>query len=122
VGDLGYLDEDGYLHPVDRRVDLIITGGANVYPAEVEAALSSHPEVLDVAVIGIPDAEWGKRVHAIIQPREPANPPSVEELDHHARERLMPYKAPKTYEFVEDFPRDLSGKLRRTKLVAERTE
>ena len=69
VGDLGWVDEEGYLFIADRRVDLIITGGANVYPAEVEAALHEHPAVADVAVIGVPDEEWGKRVHAVIQPR-----------------------------------------------------
>jgi bile acid-coenzyme A ligase len=121
VGDMGWVDEEGYLYIADRRVDLIISGGANVYPAEVEAVLSSHPEVVDVAVIGVPDATWGKRVHAIVQPREPSNPPSEEDLSQYVRERLMPYKVPKTYEFVENFPRDPSGKLRRTKLVADRT-
>ena len=122
VGDMGWVDEDGYLYPADRRVDLIISGGANVFPAEVEAALSSHPEVVDVAVIGLPDEQWGKRVHAVLQPRDLANPPSVEDLNTYARERLMPYKAPKTYEFVEDFPRDPSGKLRRSRLVADRSQ
>jgi bile acid-coenzyme A ligase len=121
VGDLGFMDEGGFLHPVDRRVDMIITGGENVFPAEVEAALSSHPDVQDVAVIGVPDEQWGRRVHAIVQARDPDNPPSVEELDRYARERLMPYKVPKTFEFVEEFPRDPSGKLRRSKLVADRT-
>jgi len=120
VGDMGWVDKEGYLYPADRRVDLVITGGANVFPAEVEAALSCHPEVVDVAVIGLPDEQWGKRVHAIIQPKDPADPPSEEDLNGHARRRLMPYKVPKTYEFVEDFPRDPSGKLRRTQLVAER--
>jgi bile acid-coenzyme A ligase len=120
MGDLGWVDEEGYLYVADRRVDLIISGGANVFPAEVEAALSSHPEVADVAVIGLPDSAWGKRVHAIIQPHDPAQPPSKDELRRHARERLVPYKAPKTYEFVVDFPRDPSGKLRRSQLVQER--
>jgi bile acid-coenzyme A ligase len=77
--------------------------------------------VLDVAVIGLPDERWGKRVHAIILPRDSGNPPPVEDLNTYARERLTPYKAPKTYEFVEDFPRDPSGKLRRSKLVADRS-
>jgi bile acid-coenzyme A ligase len=120
VGDMGWVDQDGYLFLADRRVDLIISGGANVFPAEVESALSSHPAVLDVAVIGLPDEQWGKRVHAIILPRDRSNPPEIEDLKAYARERLMPYKVPKTYEFVEDFPRDPSGKLRRTKLVEDR--
>ncbi|TMK82792.1 MAG: feruloyl-CoA synthetase, partial [Actinobacteria bacterium] len=67
VGDVGYLDEDGFLYLVDRRVDLIISGGANVYPAEVEIALMDHPKVADVVVIGVKDDEWGRRVHAIIE-------------------------------------------------------
>jgi bile acid-coenzyme A ligase len=76
----------------------------------------------EVNAPGSPDAGTeGERVHAIIQPRDPANPPSIEELNWHARERLMPYKVPKTYEFVADFPRDPSGKLRRSKLIADRT-
>ena len=120
MGDLGWLDEGGYLFIADRRVDLIITGGANVYPAEVEAALSGHPGVGDVVVIGVPDAEWGKRVHAIVQPRDPADPPTVANLDRHCRERLAGYKVPKTYEFAASFLRSEAGKVRRSALVAER--
>src|SRR5919205_4395621 len=74
LGDLGWLDEDGYLYIADRRVDMIVSGGANVYPAEVEAALSEHPALADVAVIGVPDEEWGRRVHAVVQPANPADP------------------------------------------------
>lgn len=120
VGDLGWVDDQGYLFLADRRVDMIITGGANVFPAEVEAALSEHPQVMDVAVIGVPDEEWGRRVHAIVQPRDPARPPSPEALDVHCRERLAPYKAPKSYEFVAALGRDPSGKMRRSAMVAER--
>ena len=120
VGDMGWTDDEGYLYPADRRGDLIISGGANVFPAEVEAALSSHPEIVDVAVIGLPDPDWGKRVHAIVQPRDPDRPPSTDDLNRHVRERLMPYKAPKSYEIVAELPRDPSGKLRRGKLVEER--
>lgn len=120
VGDLGYVDEQGYLYIADRRVDMIISGGANVYPAEVEAALSEHPDVADVVVIGLPDDEWGKRVHALIQPTDYATLPTVSALDHHCRQRLMAYKVPKTYEFVEQLPRQLSGKIRRTALVQAR--
>lgn len=120
IGDLGWVDEEGYLYIADRRTDMIVTGGANVYPAEVEAALGEHPEVIDVVVVGVPDDEWGRRVHAIIQPRDPANPPDVRELDRHVRERLVNYKAPKTYEFLTEFPRNEAGKIRRTQLAAER--
>jgi len=120
MGDLGWLDEENYLFIADRRVDLIITGGANVYPAEVEAALTEHPGVGDVAVIGVPDDDWGKRVHAMIQPRDPADPVTVAALDAHCRERLASYKIPKSYEFSDQLPRDEAGKLRRSGLVAER--
>jgi bile acid-coenzyme A ligase len=120
VGDLGWVDEDGYLYIADRRTDMIVSGGANVYPAEVEAALGEHPSIADLAVIGVPDEEWGKRVHAVVQPLDPANPPSVRELDTHVRERLASYKVPKTYEFVAELPRNEAGKIRRAALAAER--
>ncbi|RIK46796.1 MAG: hypothetical protein DCC58_01890 [Chloroflexi bacterium] len=120
VGDMGWVDADGYLFLADRRTDLIITGGANVYPAEVEAALIEHPLVYDVAVIGVPDDDWGKRVHAIIQPPHLDAAPDVAALDAHVRERLAAYKAPKTYEFVAQLPRDDAGKIRRAALAAER--
>jgi bile acid-coenzyme A ligase len=121
VGDLGWLDEDGYLYIADRRTDLIITGGVNVYPAEVEAALVGHPQVADAVVVGLPDVEWGKRVHAIVQPADVANPPTVHELAAHVAEHLSPAKRPKTYELVGRVPRDESGKVRRSQLVAERS-
>lgn len=117
VGDMGWVDDEGYLYLADRRTDLIITGGVNVYPAEVEAALSEHPGIGDVAVIGLPDEEWGKRVHAIVQPGEEL---TVEELDAHCRERLSSHKVPKSWEFVDSLPRDEAGKLRRSALVAGR--
>jgi bile acid-coenzyme A ligase len=120
IGDLGWLDSDGYLYIADRRVDLVISGGANVYPAEVEAALSDHPGIADIAVIGVPDEEWGRRVHAIVQPLDPASPPPVAELDALCRERLASYKAPKTYEFIAELPRNEAGKIRRAALVEER--
>src|SRR5207249_6933451 len=86
VGDLGYLDEDGFLYLVDRRVDLIISGGANVYPAEVEIALMDHPKIADVVVIGLKDEEWGRRVHAIIQAADAADPPSFDEIRAYAKD------------------------------------
>ncbi len=120
IGDLGSVDVDGYLFIADRRTDMIVTGGANVFPAEVEAALGEHPDVADAVVVGVPDDEWGRRVHAIVQPRDPANPPPVVALNAHVRERLVNYKAPKTYEFLVEFPRNEAGKIRRTQLAAER--
>jgi bile acid-coenzyme A ligase len=120
VGDLGWLDEDGYLYIADRRADMIVTGGANVYPAEVEAVLSEHPGVSDVAVIGLPDEEWGQRVVALVQPTDPSSPVPAEELDCFCRERLSTYKAPKSYDFVDRLPRSEAGKLNRSALIAER--
>jgi bile acid-coenzyme A ligase len=115
LGDLGWLDEDGFLYLADRRTDMIITGGANVYPAEVEAALSEHSDVVDCAVIGIPDPEWGSRVHGVVQLRE-GGTATAEDLRDHCRNRLAPYKVPKTFEFTEQLPRSAAGKLRRTAL------
>ena len=114
VGDLGRLDEDGYLHLDGRREDLIITGGVNVYPTEVENVLSEHPLVDDVAVYGVPDETWGQRVCATV-----VGAVSAAELDSWAREHLAPPKRPKDYRFVEDLPRTLTGKVRRLDLAAE---
>ncbi|GAB2851406.1 AMP-binding protein [Actinocorallia aurea] len=118
AGDLGYLDEDGYLYLLDRAADLIVTGGANVYPAEVENALLDHPGIADVAVIGLRDPEWGRRVHAVVEPADPAAPPA--DVIAYARSRLAPYKVPKTVEFVAALPRSAATKLSRTALVQER--
>jgi bile acid-coenzyme A ligase len=120
IGDLGWLDEDGYLYIADRRKDMIITGGANVFPAEVETALSEHPDVTDQVVVGVPDEEWGHRVHAIIQARDPASPPEEDQLRAHCKERLASYKVPKSFELVERVPRTEAGKLNRTQLGEER--
>ncbi len=119
VGDMGHVDAEGYVYLSDRRVDLIIRGGANIYPAEIEAALSEHPDIADVAVIGIPHDELGKTVHAIVEPRpgiaidEPA-------LRAWMKPRLTTYKLPESYEFMPVLPRDPSGKIRRSQLAAER--
>jgi bile acid-coenzyme A ligase len=115
LGDLGWLDEDGFLFLADRRTDMIITGGANVYPAEVEAALSEHSDVVDCAVVGVPDPEWGSRVHAIVQLRSGATA-TADDLRAHCRQRVAPYKVPKTFEFIELLPRSAAGKLRRSAL------
>lgn len=119
AGDLGYLDEDGYLHLADRRHDLIISGGANVYPSEVEQVISALQGVEDVVVIGIPDAEWGQRVHAVIEMSEGASI-SEEDLSLACRENVAPHKRPKEFEFVERLPRSDAGKIRRTQIAAER--
>ena len=120
IGDLGWLDEAGYLFIADRRVDMIVSGGANVFPAEVEAALLEHPEVFDVAVVGLPDPEWGQRIHAIVQPTDSQRPPSSESLRVHCRERTAAYKVPKAFEWVVKLPRSDAGKLNRSALVEER--
>jgi bile acid-coenzyme A ligase len=120
VGDLGWLDEDGYLFIADRRTDMIKTGGVNVFPAEVEACLIQHPDVADIAVIGLPDAEWGRRVHAVVVPADRLRPPPAEALTAFCKARLSPVKAPKTYEFVDGLPRNDAMKLNRGKLAEER--
>jgi bile acid-coenzyme A ligase len=120
VGDMGYLDADGYLYLVDRRVDLIITGGANVFPAEVEAALIDHPKIADVVVVGLKDPEWGRRVHAIIEPANPADPPTFDEVKEYTKSRLLPYKVPKTMELVDAIPRSEAMKVNRGRLVEAR--
>jgi bile acid-coenzyme A ligase len=122
IGDLGWLDEQGYLYLADRRVDMIVSGGANVYPAEVEAALSEHPGVDDVVVIGLPDPDWGKRVHALIQPTDSVNPVTPEEIVAFAKTRLSSYKVPKTVELVDKIPRNEATKVNRTALVEARVQ
>lgn len=113
LGDIGWFDEDGYLYLADRRTDMILVGGSNVYPAEIEAALDEHPLVQSSAVIGLPDDDLGARVHAIVQGR-----PGLEEADLRAyvAQRLVTYKQPRSYEFVAEPLRDDAGKVRRTAL------
>jgi len=113
TGDLGYLDEDGYLFVSDRRDDLIVTGGENVYPAEVEAALTSHPGVLEAAVVGLEDDRWGGTVAAVVVTREGKSPDAAA-LAQHLRASLAGYKVPRRFEFsTEPLPRTASGKLQR---------
>ena len=111
VGDMGWIDADGYIYISDRRVDMIISGGANIYPAEVEAALLAHPRVLSCAVVGLPDDDLGQRVHAVI---EPAGPIDETELRLFLAERLVRYKVPRTFRFVDRPLRDDAGKVRRS--------
>jgi bile acid-coenzyme A ligase len=122
LGDLGWVDDDGYLYLADRRVDMIISGGANVYPAEVEGALTEHAGVADAVVVGLPDDEWGERVHAIVVPADAAGAPSPEELRSFCRQRLASYKVPKTVELVASLPRSDAGKIRRGDLARERRD
>lgn len=120
VGDLGWLDEDGYLYYADRRVDMIVSGGANVFPAEVEAALIDHPQIADVVVIGLKDDYWGRRVHAVVQVMDPADPPTEAELIAYAKRRLAGHKVPKTVELVELIPRTEATKVNRRSLIDAR--
>lgn len=112
TGDIGYLDKEGYLHVLDRRDDLIVSGGENVYPAEVEEVLRAHEAVADAAVTGLPDAEWGQRVVAAVVLR-PGRSLAPEELLAFCRQRLGGYKVPKELRLVPSLPRSASGKLLR---------
>jgi O-succinylbenzoic acid--CoA ligase len=110
TGDIGYLDRDGYLTVLDRRADLIITGGENVYPSEVESILTRHPAVVDAGVFGLPDPEWGQRVAAAVVARQPV---SASDLQLHSKRFLAAYKVPTVYFWVESIPRTASGKILR---------
>ncbi len=113
LGDIGSFDTDGYLYLADRRTDMILVGGANVYPAEIEAALDEHPLVASSAVIGLPHEELGNQIHAIIQPRDGLD---LDDLHRHLAERLVIYKRPRSFEMVDENVRDDAGKVRRTAL------
>ena len=120
AGDLGWLDEDGYLYIADRRSDMVVTGGANVYPAEVESALIDHELIVDVVVIGLADTAWGRRVHAVVQPVDPHRPPTADDVIAYAKSKLAGYKVPKTVEFVERIPRTEATKVNRAAMVEAR--
>jgi long-chain acyl-CoA synthetase len=124
LGDVGYLDEDGWLFLTDRSANLIISGGVNIYPAEVEAALITHPAVGDVAVIGVPNQEWGEEVKAVVevQPGLVGSPELAAELLKHARANLPSYKCPRTVDFIDRLPREDNGKLYKRKLREEYRE
>jgi long-chain acyl-CoA synthetase len=113
VGDVGYLDEDGYLFLCDRKIDMIISGGVNIYPAEIEAVLVTHPAVLDAAVFGVPDDEFGEAVKSVVElaPGHEASDGLTEEILSYARERLAKYKVPRSLDFTDEFPRTETGKL-----------
>lgn len=120
LGDMGYLDADGYLYLGDRAADMILSGGANIYPAEIESAIQEHPAIKSCAVIGLPDDDKGNMVHAILE-ADP-NEVSEQELKTFLGERLVIYKVPRTYEFVDFALRDDAGKVRRSALRAERLQ
>ena len=114
TGDLGYLDAECYLYVADRRDDLIVTGGENVYPAEVESAILGHPSVAECAVVGLPDARWGAQVVAVVLPADIPGVIDAAALEAHARSHLAGYKVPRRFVFVEEpLPRTASGKVQR---------
>jgi acyl-CoA synthetase (AMP-forming)/AMP-acid ligase II len=117
VGDIAYRDDEGYLYICDRKADMIISGGMNIYPAEIEAALEQHPGIFDVAVFGIPSEEWGEAVHATVV-RSPGSSLTVEEVTAFAREHLASYKVPRSVDFMNELPRTGSGKLLKRQLRA----
>ena len=110
VGDIAYMDSEGYYFICDRRIDMIISGGTNIYPAEVEAVLHAHPAVMDAAVIGVPDDRWGESVKAVVQLRAGMTA-SAQDLIRFCGERLAGYKKPRSVDFVDEMPRDAAGKL-----------
>jgi long-chain acyl-CoA synthetase len=118
LGDMGSLDEDGFLYLSDRSADVVISGGVNVYPAEVDAVLLEHPAVGDVATIGVPDEEWGERVLAVVEPRAgvATSPELADELVAFCRERLAHYKCPRGVDFVDRLPRSDAGKIVRRRV------
>jgi acyl-CoA synthetase (AMP-forming)/AMP-acid ligase II len=110
VGDIAYMDDEGFVYVCDRKRDMIISGGVNIYSAEIEDVLHGHPKIRDAAVFGVPDDEWGERVHAAIQ-LKPGDSMTEDEVCEFARQHLAGYKAPREVSFHEDFPRDSAGKL-----------
>ena len=117
TGDLGYRSDDGYLYVTDRLKDMIITGGENVYPREIEDVLFAHHGVLEAAVIGVPDEEWGERVHAVVV-QKPGVTVSAEELIGHCRQQLARYKCPKSVAFADSLPKNATGKVLKKELRA----
>ena len=113
VGDAGYLDAEGFLYLCDRKADMIIAGGVNIYPAEIEAALLQHPAVADVAVFGLPDEDFGEKVHAVVEVAAgfEAGEALAGEIGAYARTCLAAFKCPRGIDFTEALPRDPNGKL-----------
>ncbi|MEX2375526.1 MAG: hypothetical protein WD942_08095, partial [Dehalococcoidia bacterium] len=116
TGDVGKIDEDGYLFITGRIKDMIIRGGENIGPAEIEQVLEDHPAVLEAAVIGVPDIEWGEIVKAILVAAPDNTTPSEEDLTTYVKTRLASYKAPALYEWVDELPKNPMGKVLKTDL------
>ena len=115
VGDIAYFDEEGFYYICDRKVDMIISGGMNIYPAEVEAALELHPDVDEAAVFGIPSEEWGESVHAVVVPKSGVDP-SDAELEEHLRKQLAGFKIPRSFERRRELPKNEAGKILKREL------
>ena len=118
IGEIGYVDTDGYVYITDRFSDMIVAGGVNIYPAEAEAVIIAHPKVADVAVIGVPDADLGEAVKALVVPLDPADPPSPDELIGLCRQHLAGYKCPRTVDIVSTVGRNAMGKVNKRALRA----
>ena len=118
LGEIGYVDDDGYVFITDRFSDMIVSGGANIYPAEAEQVLAKHPAVLDVACIGVPNREMGEELKALIILRDPANPPAASEVIGYCRDNLSHFKCPRSVEFVTDIGRTTMGKVNKRALRA----
>jgi fatty-acyl-CoA synthase/long-chain acyl-CoA synthetase len=117
VGDIAYFDEEGFYYICDRKKDMIISGGMNVYPAEVEDVLEHHENIVDVAVFGIPSEEWGEIIHAVVVVK-PGEKLSVEEIIAYSRKHLASYKIPRSISYMDEIPRTGSGKILKKDLRA----
>jgi fatty-acyl-CoA synthase/long-chain acyl-CoA synthetase len=117
VGDIAYRDDDGFYYICDRKKDMIISGGMNIYPAEIEAALELHPDIYEAAVFGIPSEEWGELVHAVVV-RRSGSTVGAEEIQSFARDHLARYKIPRSFSFSEELPKTGSGKVLKRELRA----
>ena len=118
VGDIAYLDDEGFFYICDRKKDMIISGGMNIYPAEIEAALEAHPDIYEAAVFGIPSEEWGEAVHAVVVARPGSDLADEAAIAAHARDHLAGYKVPRSIVVADELPKTGSGKILKRELRA----
>jgi acyl-CoA synthetase (AMP-forming)/AMP-acid ligase II len=118
LGEVGYVDDEGYVFITDRQSDMVVSGGVNIYPAEAEQVLIEHPGVRDVACVGVPDADLGEQLKALVVPFEPARPPTAQELIEFCRHKMAGYKVPRSVEIVADIGRNSMGKVNKRALRA----